>query len=224
MFSLPRHATVTATAIVVAATFLFAFLTSSLPSKFQDTLHSFRAAPAETRQLHYLLPATAANLNFCRLLLTSTITGYPEPILIGWEGHGKYDGAQSHLFKISETLAYLRTLPASNDDDLVLLVDAYDVVMLMPPEVMISRYFDLLETSNDRLRHEKIYGEHHGGDEISNTLFWGPDKTCWPGGADRAACWAVPEVPMHPKAFGPDTDSWMVLARPRWLNSGTLIG
>lgn len=128
MFPLQRHATVTATAIVLAATLIFAFFTSSFPGKLGTTLDKLRPAPLKSRQLHYLLPATAANLNFCRLLLSSTITGYPEPILIGWGGHGKYDGAKSHLFKISETLAYLKNLPPSNDDDLVLLVDAYDVV------------------------------------------------------------------------------------------------
>lgn len=52
-----------------------------------------------------------------------------------------------------------------------------------------------------------------GGADIRNTLFWGPDKTCWPPDFSRAACWAVPESPLRRKAFGPDTDKWMVLDR-----------
>lgn len=163
--------------------------------------------------------------------------------VLTWE-----QGAKSHLFKISETLAYLNKLPASNDDDLALLIDAYDIWLILRPEVMISRYFDLLEKSNERLQFQGLFGRQHGGAEIRNTLFWGPDKICWPVESWRAACWAVPQSPMRQNAFGPDTDTWMVLnryvyccrtpccgprviqvncccdVRPRWLNSGTLIG
>ncbi|KAK4549730.1 hypothetical protein LTR36_005031 [Oleoguttula mirabilis] len=176
------------------------------------------------RELHLLLPATAANLNLCRLLLSGTIAGYPEPIFPGWDGHGLYDGAKSHLFKISETLAYLNTLPASRDEDLVLLLDAYDIWLLLPPEVIISRYEQMVKASDQRLREDDLYGQQIGGVEIRNSIFFGADKTCWPDDARRAACWAAAETPMRQKAFGPDTDSWMVPSRPRWLNSGTIIG
>lgn len=163
-------------------------------------------------------------MNFCRFLLSSIVTGYPEPILIGWGGHGEWDGAKSHLFKISETLAYLNSLPPSQDDDLALLLDAYDIWLLHRPSVMISRYYTMKKRSNDRLRAEGLLGREHRGAKIENTLFWGADKTCWPWDNGRAACWSVPESTMDPKAFGPDTDTWMVPNRPKWLNSGTLMG
>lgn len=207
---LQRQVTLIATVLVLLITLWFAFASSSVQSQVLDT---FRSVPQVDRELHLLLPATAANLNFCRLLLSSTITQYPEPILIGWGGHGAYDGAKSHLFKISETLAYLRTLDSSHDDDLVLVVDAYDILMIMPPAVMISRYNELMTKSNARLESQGIHGKSLGGEQIRNTLYWGPDKICWPGTSARAACWAVPEAPMPAKAFGPDTDTWMVLNR-----------
>ena len=213
MFSFQRHVILLAASGVLIATFFFGAYTSSWCRSHDTLSRFFISKDSTTRQLHLLLPATASTLNFCRLLLSSTITAYPEPILIGWDGHGKYDGAKSHLFKISETLAYLNALLPSNDDDLVLLIDAYDVWLVLRPEVMISRYFDLLARSNERLHSTGLYGRQEGGADIRNSLFWGPDKTCWPPDFSRAACWAVPESPLRRKAFGPDTDKWMVLNR-----------
>jgi hypothetical protein len=178
MFPAQRQLILSGTAFIVAATLLLALLFPSWSGSFKTALNAVRPATAERRQLHYLLPATAATLDFCRTLLSSVIAGYPDPILIGWGGHGKYDGAKSHLFKITEVLAYLNALPESNDHDLVLLVDAYDVVMLMPAQVMISRYLDLLQSSNERLDREGLFGRQHGGAEIHNTIFWGADKVC----------------------------------------------
>jgi hypothetical protein len=125
MVAVQRSVIVVATAAIVGLTILFAFWTPEiLPTTVETVLHTLNSQSHRTRRLHYLLPATASTLNFCRTILSGAITGYPEPILIGWAGHGKYDGAKSHLFKISETLAYLRALPRDNDDDIVLLVSA----------------------------------------------------------------------------------------------------
>ncbi|KAK5127328.1 hypothetical protein LTR85_006667 [Meristemomyces frigidus] len=221
MISLQRHVVLVTAVVIVSITLLFAVFSSSLSTlQFSDTFLNRNSL----RQFHLLLPATAANLNLCRLLLSSTIAGYPEPILLGWDGHGEYNGTQSHLFKISESLAYLNTLPPSRDDDLVLLLDAYDVWLLLPPEVIISRYHKMVEESEQRLRKDGLFAKQNGGSDIRHSIFFGADKTCWPDDGRRAACWAVPDSSMRQKAFGPDTDSWMVPARPRWLNSGTIIG
>lgn len=172
---------------------------------------------SRTAQLHLLLPATATNLNLCKLLLSATITGYPTPTLLGWEGHGQYNGTESHLFKISETLAYLDNLPASADDDLVLVLDAYDVWLQLPPDVLIKRYFSAIDKANARLKREGIHGVEHGGAVVKQSILFGPDKTCWPDDERRAACWAVPESSLPKDIFGPATDTWMVPNRPRWL-------
>ena len=91
MFSLQRHVVLLAASGILIATVLFGVWSTSWagPHNILSDFFSFKARP--TRQLHLLLPATASTLNFCRLLLSSTITGYPDPILIGWDGHGKYD-------------------------------------------------------------------------------------------------------------------------------------
>jgi len=48
------------------------------------------------RQFHLLVPATASHLNLCKLLISAAVEGYPDPIILGWNGHGVYNGAESH--------------------------------------------------------------------------------------------------------------------------------
>ena len=186
----------------------------------------FLAAPytISDPQFHLLLPATGSNVDLCKLLLSAAITGYPNPILLGWEGHGQHNDSESHLFKISETLAYLNSLPPSADNDLVLVLDAYDIWLQLRPDVLIRRYHATVEKANARLRREGIHGITHGGAKVKQSIIFGPDKTCWPDDERRAACWAVPESSLASDVFGPATDTWMVPNRPRWLNSGTIMG
>ena len=224
MFAVQRQLVLLAAAGIATAVILFATYTSSLQDATTKALGYLRGAAGPTRKLHLLLPATGSTLNVCRFLLSNTITGYPEPILLGWGGHGQYDGAKSHLFKVSEGLAYLESKPQSNDDDLVLMLDAYDIWMLLRPEVIVSRYFDIIKQQNQRLEEDGLLGLEQGGEKVENTILFGADKICWPKDGRFAGCWAVPDSPMRAKAFGPDTDSWMVPNRPRWLNSGTIIG
>lgn len=230
MFSLQRQGLVLAIAAVLIITTLLISTSSSPPLQHATTLakqylrSNKNHDAAQTRRLHMLVPATDPNLNFCRFLLSNTIAGYPDPILIGWHGHGAYDGKESHLFKISESLVYFDSLPREQDDDLVLMVDAYDIWMLLRPEVIISRYNTIVKEQASRLEEEGILGKLNGDIPVENTLLFGADKICWPRGGRDPGCWTPPQSPLREQAFGPDTDSWMVPNRPRWLNSGTLIG
>lgn len=64
--------------------------------------------------------------------------------------------------------------------------------------------------------------------DIRQTVLFGPDKLCWPNGdtGERPACWAVSESTLPKHAFGRfvEQTSDAVHQRPRWLNSGTIIG
>lgn len=133
---------------------------------------------AASPQFHLLLPATARNVNICKLLLSAAVTGYPNPILLGWQGHGQYNGSKSHLFKISETLAYLDDLPPSSDNHLVLVLDAYDIWLQLRPDVLIKRYYTAIEKANIWLKQEGIHGAEHGGAKVKQSVLFGPDKTC----------------------------------------------
>ncbi|CAI6342218.1 unnamed protein product [Periconia digitata] len=172
----------------------------------------------KTSNFHLLIVATGSDLNLCRLLLSASILQYPPPTLIDWKGEGEFNAAGSHLAKIHGTLRYLDALPKDQDNDMVLMLDGYDIVFQLGPEVLLQRYFAEIDTSNARLasKFKKRLGY--------NSILFGPDKTCFPVDFSRPACWAVPESPLSQFAFGPSTDSDMERSRPRWLNSGTIMG
>lgn len=174
-------------------------------------------ARGNTSHLHLLVVATGSDLNLCRLLLSAAVLRYPPPVLVDWKGEGKYNAAATHLAKIHGPLRYLESLSEAQDNDLVLLVDGYDIIFQLGPEVLLQRYFAEIKASNARLASS-------GQRDVYNSILYGPDKMCWPLDFGRPACWAVPEPPISPFAFGPATDTDMQHARPRWLNSGTVLG
>ncbi|KAK3718043.1 hypothetical protein LTR37_005469 [Vermiconidia calcicola] len=191
-----------------------------------DVLHLSENEPPRQRQLHLLVPATGSNLYLCQLLLTATLAGYPEPVLLGLGNDREYRGTSwSYIFKISETLNYLNSLPTSADNDIALMLDAYDVWFLVRPEVLISRYFDVIEQANARLRKRSIHGIPTGGERVRDSVLFGADKLCYPtNDTSRPACGAVPNppTPEYPRAVRSRIPYESV--PPRWLNSGTIMG
>lgn len=221
MFSIQRAALVAVLVVGFVATVLY---TSSIEATSHLAKNYFRGATGRTERLHLVLPATGPNKDFCRFLLSNTILAYPDPICIGWEGHGHWNGTESHLFKVSEGLAYLKSLPEEQDNELVLMLDAYDMWMLLRPEIIISRYNKIMKQQEAALKKDKLLGKLNRGEPITNTLLFGADKICWPRVNEDAGCWALPDSPLRPHQYGPDTDKGMVHDRARWLNSGTLMG
>ncbi|KAF2740716.1 hypothetical protein EJ04DRAFT_507739 [Polyplosphaeria fusca] len=175
-------------------------------------------ATGGTSYLHLLVTATSSDLNLCRLLLSAAVLQYPPPVLIDWEGENEFNAAETHLAKIHGPLRYLESLPESQNDDLVLIVDGFDVLFQVGPDVMLRRYFAEVGASNARL------ASQYRGFDVHNNILFGPDKMCFPLDFSQPRCWAVPESPLSRHAFGPDTDVDMQRARPRWLNSGTIMG
>ena len=181
--------------------------------------------------MHLLIPATTSNKDLCRLLLSAAVLNYPIPSLINWGAVEDSNPFVQHLAKISKTLNHLRGFPSSDDDDLVLIVDGYDVWFQLRSDVLIRRYFAVKRAADERVASElgpDVARKH----DTRHTVIFGPDKLCWPSGeGKRPACWAVPQSPLPPNSFGPFDDTEIVLAarnasqtRPRWLNSGTIMG
>lgn len=174
-----------------------------------------------------VVPATSSNTNLCKLLLSAAVLDYPEPVLVNWGAEEDDNSYIQHLAKVGKVLDYLQTLPSAAAEDLVLVVDGYDVWFQLPPDVLIQRYYAVTEAANHRLRlcyHTAVLQSKN----IRQTVLFGPDKLCWPDGdtGERPACWAVPQSTLPANAFGSSVEqtSDPVHQRPRWLNSGTLIG
>lgn len=147
-------------------------------------------------------------------------------MLLGWKGQGEMDAAETHLAKLRAIQQYLQGLSTGEDDDLVLIVDGYDIMLQLPVEVMIERYFIMQRDADARLaeRYNMSVEELHRK-SISNTIFWGPDKLCWPVDWSAPRCWAVPASHLGDHAFGPNQgDGDMGTNDPKWLNSGTVLG
>ena len=181
--------------------------------------------------LHLLIPATSSNQYFCQLLLSAAVLNYPTPTLINWAAKEDENAYVQHIAKISKILEYLKRVPQGKEKDLVLIVDGFDVWFQLRSDVLIKRYFAINHAANKRI--SKTLGNVAAKMDIKQTVIFGPDKLCWPSGNEggRAACWALPQSTLPKDAFGPINDTDIVTAiadpvhsRPRWLNSGTVMG
>ncbi|KHN96871.1 uncharacterized protein MAM_05427 [Metarhizium album ARSEF 1941] len=178
-----------------------------------------------TSRLHFLVPASVSNVRLCYALASAAVNRYPVPTLIGWNGQGELDAARTHLAKLRTMKRYLDGLSPEEDEDLVIMVDGYDVIHQLPVEIMVKRYFDIAQRADAHLaeRMGMSVRELHEQD-VKQTVFWGPDKICWPGDAAAGRCWAVPPPYLGKNAFGEDQGAKDLRTNdPRWLNSGTVI-
>lgn len=181
-------------------------------------------------KFHLLIPASGPHFRVCRAIASATMMGYPVPVLNGWMQEGDLDASKSHLAKVRTTMKYLESLPESTDDDLMLMIDGYDVTFQIPLDVMIERYFALNRAANAKIAAR--FGVDStdalaGDDTPRQTILFGAEKICYPLDMDqmnRVGCWAIPhDVDIPDGAFGPSDGNWAHNI-PLWLNSGTIIG
>ncbi|KAK4496770.1 hypothetical protein PRZ48_012753 [Zasmidium cellare] len=178
-------------------------------------------------RLHLLVPATSTNAELCKLLLSAQILGYPTPVLINYGDHEASDPYVQHLAKVEGILRYLEQLEPSGDyaEDLVLIVDGYDIWFQLRPDVMLKRFYEINEAADARAIEtygEELFKQH----DMRQTIVFGPDKICWPVDFSRPACWAVPTSPLPQSVFGtpPNGTDDRDKNQARWLNSGTVLG
>ncbi|KAG6009150.1 hypothetical protein E4U21_003219 [Claviceps maximensis] len=180
-----------------------------------------------TSRLHFLIPASHSNLQLCYHLASAAANRYPVPMLLGYDGLGDFDATMTHLAKLRVLKRYLDSLNIAEEaDDLVMVADAYDIIHQLPPELVIKRYFEVAERANAHIAQRTgLSVDELAETGIKQTVFFGPDKVCWPPNENAARCWAVPASSLGPDPFGPDRGPDDISSNdPRWLNSGTVIG
>ncbi|GJN72436.1 hypothetical protein VFPFJ_11212 [Purpureocillium lilacinum] len=176
--------------------------------------------------VHLLVPGNQANSRICRTLMSAIINDYPPPVVINWgqnEGDGSMNGYDMTTGKNWGVLKYLRALPTAAEKDLVIIVDAHDVIFQLPLDITLQRYQSVNERASARL------DSQHGLEDVTRhnlrqTVIMGAEKYCWPLDHRHPACWAVPGSTLRPDAYGNATDKATETNRPRWLNSGTVMG
>ena len=209
------------TLFIISGVFYTPISPTTITARFRG--HSLRPR-YDPKKLHMLIPATSTNHHLCQLLTSAVILGYPAPILINWGGFEDADDYVQHLAKVEGVLNYVDSLPENQQDELVFMMDGFDAWFQLPADIMIQRYYDVVEHAHQE--NLKMYGaDNVKQHKIKDTVLFGPDKLCWPEDTNRAACWAVPESFLPRYAFGPDTDHGIAdHNRARWLNSGTILG
>jgi len=159
------------------------------------------------RRVHLLIPVTRPNKLFCKVLFSTLINAYPPPFLINYN-QTFWQPSIARAAKIKGFRDYL--VDRTDDDDVVIMIDGYDAWFQLPLDVLLGRFF-----------------------ATRAPVVFGADKKCWPNDKDSIACTVVPESPLPGDTFGKDTDKLTILRdrkdkydnfRPRWVNSGTIIG
>lgn len=116
--------------------------------------------------------------------------GYPNPTIVAWqestEQHNALGGG-SHLAKISKTLEYLNSLEPDQDDELVLMMDGYDIWFQLPVEAMARMYHRANERENARLRSR--LGRAADIEGIRQDIIFGAGKRCAPNLLWSIACY-----------------------------------
>ena len=185
-----------------------------------------KESTSKTSKFHLLIPANGPHLQLCRAVVSSTVLGYPIPVFNGWNKTGDLDASVTHLAKVRNVMRYLDSLESAADDDLVLMIDGYDVVFQLPADVLIQRYFSVIEKANAKIAarfgEDSVYAFNRDN-APRQTILFGPEKICYPVDWNRPGCWAIPDIDMPAGAFGPD-DGQLSHNLPKWLNSGTIMG
>lgn len=186
------------------------------------------------REMHILLPATKSNVNFCKTLLTMAIMGYPTPEIVAWGDDDHSDGlvgGGSHYAKITRVLEYInepeRTARPEFEDELIFMLDSYDIWFQLPIHTLIDRYDTMVEEENERVAHRM--GRAYDNEDIRSEVVFGGGKRCAPNQLQTYACYPVPESPLPYDIRDGATDT--ILGRTPWssyrtryLNSGYIIG
>ena len=165
-----------------------------------------------------IIPASESNPELCKTLLSAFVLGYPAPTLINWGTKNKagavFKESSSHTAKIQGVYDYLNDKKQVSDEDLVIIIDGYDVWFQLPPQVLVERYRELLEDTNQRLKARYgMISEDQDGDNLVERVpkyvqkvLFGADKICWPNPKNDPACTAVPYSTLPKDVYGPETD------------------
>ncbi|PKS10101.1 hypothetical protein jhhlp_001851 [Lomentospora prolificans] len=205
-----------------------------------DRPYSPESIDSGERKFVILLPADFSSPDLCKVVSSAIALGYPAPVIVNWrkDFHTDAQGiGPSQLGKISGTLNYLEWATSTNapeperlaGDDLVMMLDAHDVWLQLPPSVLLDRFFKSNAQANRR-----IFQEHGdvSQDLMEQKVIVSAQKGCMAPRDDvsNLHCNSVPESTLPANVYGFLTDSplsrilrWKY-TRPRYINSGSFIG
>jgi len=149
--------------------------------------------------VHVLIPSNKFDRATCRSLFSHWVNGFPPPRILMYDL--KADWATFTTQKIPAFHDYLKT---AKDGTIIILIDGTDLWSQLPLEVMLDRYQRM--TKNNK------------------TALVSADKVCWPNARDQPVCTDVPQSTLPDDVWGEGTGKSDPQTRPRWNNSGGIIG
>lgn len=212
------------------------------PQPAEEPPSGLRGVSTGDHRFVIVLPTDGSSPDLCKVIASALAMGYPMPVVVNWnvnlhDTFGTNGGA--HLAKVTGTLAYLDELSNTgayeedklSDNDLVLIVDPYDIWFQLPPEVLLRRYHETNALANDYLA--QLWGEDAGDMPMKQTIIASSQKRCYPPpetGFDPH-CDILPESPLPDDTYGPGTDGDPAVnpngyhdIRPKYINTGTIMG
>ncbi|KAL5610777.1 hypothetical protein FOBRF1_006894 [Fusarium oxysporum] len=189
------------------------------------------------RKFVIVLPVDDSSPDLCKVISGAVALGYPAPVIVNWKKdfHTAADGiGPSQLGKITGTLNYLQWATGDEvpederleGDDLVLMLDAHDIWLQLPPSVMLHRYFSSNEKANRRIAEEYGFSDKA---LMQQTIIAAAQKGCI-APRDKISnlyCHDVPDSTLPENIFGFFTDysvSRYKYMRPKFVNSGSFMG
>ena len=175
--------------------------------------------------------------------MSAVALGYPMPTILNW--HGEYNRPEwhfkgSHIAKLESLLGAIETLLDTADDvgenDVAVLVDAYDIWFQLPPRILLQRFHALNREADARVREQWASAPGFPVPPPRQEIIITAAKDCFPtsnSGSDaHYEHW--PDSPMPDDLYGPDTDvdGFFITEsartyrrrRPRCVNSGMIMG
>jgi hypothetical protein len=226
--------------IVIGSIFTFACIclimlpwhwpTSTHPPALRDT----------DRRFAFVIPANNPSPELCKTIITGLALGYPSPVIINWGVDHRpltHWAGGRNLPKVPGFVAYLEAAMHPNahpserleEDDIVLLVDGYDIWFQLPAQVMLERYHKINKEANERMQKE-WNKNRRGRMPMRQTIIAASGKRCdskLEKKGTKMQCDVWPESPLRKDLYGPDTDKdeihWENV-RPRWINGGVYMG
>ncbi|KAF2764687.1 hypothetical protein EJ03DRAFT_355556 [Teratosphaeria nubilosa] len=168
----------------------------------------------QTRYLYLLIPTSHADTELCKTVLTAQILGYPPPYLIHWDTSLDYPDRTSLRYteKLRLTRDFLQQLPEHAQDGMVILLDGPNSWFQLRPEILLNRFFKIVEEANGRL-YETLPSDVIAEDDLEPSIVFSAQDRCIAGTEDLPSCYAVPQAP-----------SAQAKRNLRWLNMGSAVG
>lgn len=161
--------------------------------------------------LHLVIPTSDLDPELCKTVLSAEILHYSTPTLVQWDAVPG-DGLANAQRRTTAVRDHLGNLKVHHENDTVILLDSVSTWFQLRPEVLLKRYYGIINKGNQRLA-ARIGAEVMAEEGVRQSVVFAASSVC---GAAEERCTQVPEYPLIRKASRTTV--------PRYLGHGMAIG